>query len=230
VESEWSRKRVRWALSKAIGPALLAAATFGLSCSGDRFSTAPQTAGFWFERSSLELPSAATHRLGGPLTADELRSIKDLSRSEIDHAFSNLRIAVTESPNAFWRVEVIQSSPVKWTRQLPSAGESVALGVLGGHGAVVFDIVALKAIHYAPTDGSRESIIDAIGRGIGRVAVHEFVHQILGVAASHNDGDENSYEYGSPDRPSQYYGELHWTTSWPLLASKFGTDSRQTRR
>jgi hypothetical protein len=168
VESEWSRKRVRWVLSKAIGPALLAAATFGLSCSSDRFSTAPQTAGFWFERSSLELPSAATRRLGGPLTADELKSIKDLSRSERDHAFSSLRIAVTESPNAFWRVEVIQSSPVKWTR--------------------------------------------------------------LGVAASHNDGDEMSYEYGSPDRLSQYYGELHWTTAWPLLASKFGTDSRQTRR
>jgi hypothetical protein len=230
VESEWSRKRVRWVLSKAIGPALLAAATIGLSCSGDRFSTAPQTAGFWFERSSLELPSAATRRLDGPLTANELKSIKHLSRSEIERAFSNLRIAVTERPDAFWRVEVVRSRPVKWTRQLPSAGESVALGILGGQGAVAFDIVALKAIHYAPTDASRQSIIDAIGRGIGRVAVHEFVHQILGVAASHNEGDENSYEYGSPDRPSQYYGELHWTTAWPLLASRLGTNSRQTRR
>jgi hypothetical protein len=106
----------------------------------------------------------------------------------------------------------------------------VALGVLGGHGAVMFDIVALKAIHYAPAAASRQSIIDAIGRGIGRVAVHEFIHQILGVAASHNDADEKSYEYGSPDRPSQYYGDLHWTTAWPHLASKFGTDASQTRR
>ena len=33
--------------------------------------------------------------------------------------------------------------------------------------------------------------------------------QILGANAVHNDADPDSYEYGSPDRASQYYGELH---------------------
>jgi hypothetical protein len=46
---------------------------------------------------------------------------------------------------------------------------------------------------------------------------------MLGGDSRHNDTDENSYEYGSPDRFSQYYGELHWTTAWPLLLQKFGT-------
>ena len=61
-----------------------------------------------------------------------------------------------------------------------------------------------------------------IGRGIGSVAAHEFAHQILGGVAVHDDTDENSYEYPSPDRASQYYGELHWTIAQPLLHQKIG--------
>jgi acetyl esterase/lipase len=40
-----------------------------------------------------------------------------------------------------------------------------------------------------------KTIIEGIGRGIGRVAAHEFAHQILNVGAVHNDADENSSEY-----------------------------------
>lgn len=86
--------------------------------------------------------------------------------------------------------------------------------------------MALKAIRYAPPDASRQTMIDGIGRGIGRVAAHEFAHQILGAAAVHNNADEKSYEYPSPDRSAQYYGELHWTTAWPLLQQKLGLDPR----
>jgi hypothetical protein len=96
----------------------------------------------------------------------------------------------------------------------------LALGFLGGTGAVGFDFVALNAIRYAPTGAPRQRIIEGIGRGIGRVAVHEFIHQILGGTAVHNDSDEDSYEYQSPDRALQYYGELHWTTAGPLLQQK----------
>jgi len=32
----------------------------------------------------------------------------------------------------------------------------------------------------------------------------------------------DSYEYGNADRRSQYYGELRWTTAWPVLIQKFG--------
>jgi hypothetical protein len=52
------------------------------------------------------------------------------------------------------------------------------------------------------------------------VVLHEFAHQILNAADLHNAADENSYEYPSPDRAAQYYGQLHWTTARPLLEKR----------
>ena len=53
--------------------------------------------------------------------------------------------------------------------------------------------------------------------------MHELTHQMLGGGtAAHNDRDPDSYEYGNPDRASQYYGELHWSTALPILQQKFG--------
>jgi hypothetical protein len=204
----------------AIGVVIMVAGTSVLACSGSRLVATP-TAGFWFEAGPFALPSDVATRLGGPLKGEEMDSIKEVSRTEIERAFSDLRITVTTNTRAFWRVEVLQSLPEMMNQQLPNAGESLALGVLGGTGAVGFDLVALKTIHYTPAGTSRQRVIEGMGRGIGRVAVHEFIHQILGADAVHND-DQNSYGYGSPDRPSQYYGELHWTTAWPLLHQKFG--------
>jgi hypothetical protein len=199
----------------------MASISLSFACTTQPFSSAAPTAGFWYEAGSVVLPADVTARLHGPLKDDEIESIKQLSRMEIDRAFSGLSIAVTTNPKAFWRVEVLPSLPVRMNQKLPNAGESVALGRFGGWGAVGFDLVALKAINYAPAGAPRHRIIEGIGRGIGRVAVHEFVHQILGVAVAHNDTDVNSYEYGSPDRTSQYYGDLHWTTALPLLNKKF---------
>jgi len=65
-------------------------------------------------------------------------------------------------------------------------------------------------------------MIEGIGRGVGRVAAHEFAHEILGAVPLHNNLDESSYEYPSPNRAAQYYGELHWTTAGPLLRQKLG--------
>ena len=181
------------------------------------------TAGFWYPNAELVLSADARDRLGGALTSDEMESIRQLSRAEVERALSGLRIAVSTNQRAFWRVAVLQSLKRSTNRQRPATGESVAMGFLGGTGAVDFDMVATAAIHFAPPAASRQHIIDGIGRGIGRVAVHEFMHQILGTSIAHNDTDVNSYEYGSPDRRSQYYGELRWTTAWPLLRSKLGT-------
>ena len=206
-----------------IGVVAVVAIASVLACSGEHASMSTPTAGFWYESGSFVLPADTTSGFAGPLKDEEMESIRQLSRTEIERAFSGLRITVTTNQNAFWRVEVLRSLPVREHQPLPHAGESLALGFLGGTGAVGFDIVALKAIQYAPTGASRQRMVEGIGRGIGRVAVHEFIHQILGVAAAHNDTDENSYEYGSPDRSSQYYGELHWTTARPLLHRKFGT-------
>lgn len=196
-----------------VAPVLAASVT---ACS--RVSSAAATAGFWFERDAFDLPSDATTKLGGPLAPEEIASIDRMARAEIERAFAGLRITIMANHDAVWRVAVVQTLQDKGP--LPSAGQSVALGPLGGEGAVGFVILALHAIHYAPEGASRQTVIDGIGRGVGRAAAHEFAHQIAG--AVHNDADENSYEHGRSDRPSQYYGDLHWTTALPALRRKIG--------
>ena len=74
---------------------------------------------------------------------------------------------------------------------------------------------------YAPPGSSRDQIVTAIGRGIGRSAVHEFTHLILGSRSVHSD-DEGQYEYASADRASQYYGEVRWGPAHRLIAQRLG--------
>jgi hypothetical protein len=202
---------VRAALTSS---AVVAALSIGAAACLTRETVA--TAGFWYESGACALTADAARSLGGTLTDGEIETIEATSRAEIERAFSGLRVRITDDRRAFWRVEVLQSMPTR-RRQLPSAGESVPLGMFGGSGAVAFDLVAAKALEYAPPHAPRGTIVEAIGRGIGRVAVHELAHQILNADAAHNAADENGYEYPSPDRASQYYGELHWTTARPLL-------------
>jgi hypothetical protein len=188
----------------------MAASLFSLGCS-PRIATA----GFWYEDAPFTLPAHAAGRLDGPLTSDELASIKVISRAELERAFAEWRIRITDNPRAFWRVEVMRT--LRGRGALPDAGESLSFGWIGGAGGVSFELVANEALRYAPTNATRQTIIEGIGRGIGRVAVHEFAHQILNAGAAHNAADDGSYEYPSPDRAGQYYGELHWTTARPLL-------------
>ena len=176
------------------------------------------SAGFWYEDIAFALPAQAAEQLGGLLTDGELDSIKTISRAEVAHAFTGFNIHVVDDHAAFWRVGVERS--LRRRGPLPNAGESMALGFMGGVGGVSFDAETLKAVQYAPPRASRQQIIEGIGRGISRVAVHEFAHQILNAADLHNAADENSYEYPSPDRAAQYYGQLHWTTARPLLEQR----------
>ena len=192
------------------------AATSLLLASGCRTRTA--TAGFWYDDIPFALPAQAAETLGGLLTDDELGTIKTISRAEVERAFAGFRIRISDDHAAFWRVAVMRS--LRGRGPLPNAGESMPLGFLGGSGGVSFDLVVLKAIQYAPEGASRQTIVEGIGRGIGRVAAHEFGHQILNTGLVHNKDDENSYEYPSPDRAAQYYGELHWTTARMLLEQK----------
>lgn len=85
-------------------------------------------------------------------------------------------------------------------QQLPNAGESLALGVLGGTGAVGFDFVALKTIHYTPASSTTTSsgvlrmiVVEGmtptlIGLAIGVVSATAFgcvlTMLVFGVAAS----------------------------------------------
>jgi hypothetical protein len=173
------------------------------------------TAGFWYDDVPFALPAPAAEKLGGMLTGPELESIKTISRAELDRAFAGLKIHISADRRAFWRVAVDRS--LRGRGPFPSSGESMSFGWLGGAGAVSFDLVALKAVEYAPVGASRQAIIDGIGRGIGRVAAHELAHQIVSTGPMHNSDDLDSYEFPSPDRAAQYYGELHWTTARPFL-------------
>jgi hypothetical protein len=56
---------------------------------------------------------------------------------------------------------------------------------------------------------------------VGRAAVHEFAHQLLGSARIDDSDDIQSYEYGSAARREQYYGAMHWGGAWPLLYERF---------
>ena len=183
-------------------------------------------AAFWFDDVALALPRAVAERLGGPLTDPEIESIKRISRSEVERAFADLRVIISDGRQGFWHVAVMQDVPRRTRHPLPSSGESMPLGMLGGSGSVGAVFITLAAIRYAPPAASRQTIVEGIGHGIGRVAVHEFGHQILGPAAAHNNADENCYENGNSDRQAQYYGEVGWTTWRSPLEQKLGTWNR----
>jgi hypothetical protein len=93
--------------------------------------------------------------------------------------------------------------------------------MLGGAGFVNFTTLALNAIRYAPPGTSRAAM-DAIGRGIGRSAVHELAHMMIPDVAIDRHPDENSYEHSSTARVSQYYGDLHWAVAGPVLRARLG--------
>ena len=78
---------------------------------------------------------------------------------------------------------------------------------LGGQGAVSFSWLAGSALGYAPEDATRSDLLDAIGRGIGRSAIHEFTHLFLPKEAIHGSRDIRSYDYHSATRREQYFGE-----------------------
>jgi hypothetical protein len=212
--SNAKRRAVR-TLARAASRFLVACLALGLTAC----ASAPEpTLSFWYADVAFAPLADAAARLGAPLTAEEIRSIERISETELERAFSGLGVRISQRREGFWRVAVLQTLPT--VRRLPSAGQSVALGPFGGAGSVAFGILASTAIQYAPAGASRQVMIEGIGRGIGRAAVHEFAHQILGPAMRDDRDDQNGYEYHSSARASQYYGELHWTMAWPLLQQR----------
>ena len=169
------------------------------------------------------LPDDVTSRLGGALTPLEVHAIKRVSRVEIERAFSGLRIVVIDDRTGLWRVQVLPVLTVGRRRVFPVAGASVGLGMLGGRASLGFNTLTANAVHYAPPDATRQHIVEGIGRGVGRAAVHEFAHLITGGLGLDNRTDKNSYEYFSADRASQYYGELHWAAAGPIVRERIGS-------
>ena len=171
-----------------------------------------------------QVPEDVIAALGGPLTPAEAATIMQVSRDEVGQAFSPLRIRFTDEGRAFWRVAVVPAV----TPRAPNgramrnaAGAAYTFGMLGGAAFLSFNTLAIKAAVYAPPGVSRQELVQAIGRGLGRSAVHEFAHLVAGSMPIHSD-DDGHYEYDSADRPSQYYGALSWGPAWPLLHSRLG--------
>ena len=161
--------------------------------------------------------------LGGALTADDMATIEQVARAELAAAFEGLRILITDRRDVRYHVRVVDELLLPMTtRTIWVAGSSHAVPGFGGSGAVSFTYYASGALVYAPPEAARSELIEAIGRGLGRGAAHEFAHQFLGGHALHDTRDRGSYEYYSAARSEQYYGPMHWDIAGPLLARRFG--------
>lgn len=185
------------------------------ACATDRVVEA----GFWFDRVTFDLPVGDADRIGGAIRPEEQSQIESIARAELERAYAGLRIRFTSQPSALYRVSVVQDIPA---RALPVAGASRRLPLGGGIGEVSFRTLGSQAVANAPRGATRAGIVEAIGNGIGRTAAHEFAHQILTNVNLHDTKDQDSYENGISDRPSQFYGTLHWAFARPQLAETLG--------
>jgi hypothetical protein len=162
--------------------------------------------------------------MGGALSAADLNTVARVARKEIVNAFTGLRIVVTDRRDTRYRVRVVQQlGDPRFRGGVAVAGASRAISILGGDGAVNFSMLAGYAESYASPEADRATIVAAIGRGVGRAAVHEFAHQLLGPRPMDDTDDRRAYEYGSAARPEQYYGDVHWGPAWPELRRRFST-------
>lgn len=179
-------------------------------------SCRPVDAGFWFEKVSF-----TSSRLGGPITPREMETIESIARSEIARAFDRWPVTLSDRREATHRVRVVQElRDMRHRFEVSIPAESRAVSGVGGQGAVSFTWLASSAVGFAPDDADRGVMIEAIGRGIGRAAVHEFVHLLFPRASIHDSTDVESYEYYSAARREQYFGDLHWDVARPLLEQR----------
>jgi len=178
-------------------------------------------AGFWFDRVTFDLPVGDLEGIGGPIRPDERAQIESIARTELEAAYAGLRIRFTGLPAGFYRVSVVQDIP---GRMLPVAGASRRIPFGGGVGSVSFRTLGSQAVANAPRDATRAAIVEAIGKGLGRTAAHELAHQILVHVNLHDTKDVDSYENGVSDRPSQFWGTLHWAFARPHLEAQLGKD------
>jgi hypothetical protein len=180
-------------------------------------------AGFWFDAISADTLATLPERLGGGISASEMKTIESVAVQEISYAFRDFQVGLSDRRDATYRMRVVDSLryPIAPRMPAPSA-ESRSIPGLGGQGAVNFRLIAHSAIMFAPLEADRHAMIEGIGRGIGRAAVHEFAHQFLGSAPIHDSRDIKSYEYRSADRVEQYYGEMRWDIARPLLEKRIG--------
>jgi hypothetical protein len=180
-------------------------------------------AGFWFDE--VTYTSGA---LGGSVTSDDLRVIEATARAELAKAFHGFDVSISDRRDVRYHVRVVQELFDRRMRHRKAwiAGQSSAVRGFGGSGAVSFLYYASGALVFAPPGTGRAELIEAIGRGIGRGAAHEFAHQLFPSAPIHDSRDRASYEYYAASRPEQYFGEMRWDIAGPLLAARYSPRSK----
>ena len=179
----------------------------------------PVEAAFWLEQTSYDLAES-----GGPLTARDLVVIETAALGEITRAFEGIAVRFSPRRDARYVVTVVQHLyDLRLRRSSEVFGNARAMRGFGGRGAVNFYAVASAAAAYAPVNATRQDVIDAIGRGVGRVAIHEFTHLFLPRIPIDGSDDPLSYEYGHAARREQYYGELGWGFARAILLREFGS-------
>lgn len=189
---------------------------FACLCLATACAPRPVALGFWMEKITYQSP-----RIGDPLTTTELERIDAVARVEIRRAFADYDVTVNDDRNARYKVAVLpRLKDERLVRKGTYAGESRAIAGFGGSGAVNFEYVANGAMVFAPESASRAEVVDAIGRGVGRVAIHEFLHQLLPKSPIHDSKDPRSYEGNSPALREGYFGDLHWGIAQPWLHGK----------
>lgn len=174
--------------------------------------------GFWFD--DVKFRSV---RLDGAVTAADLAVIEAVAQRELAHAFAGLPVRFTRNREALYRVRVIQEvRDQRFRGNWGVAGQTLSVPGLGGHSEVSFLFLASGAVAQASEEATRPEVLEAIGRGIGRTAVHELTHQLLPQAPIHDSTDVRSYEYDSAARHEQYFGDMHWALARPLLEQRLG--------
>ena len=202
-----------------VGIVVILMAAAWLLVAGSRSATTELA--FWFEPIHSDARTALPERLAGDISADDMKVIESVSREEIARAFDLYPISIVGRAAVQYHVRVTDGLDSR----TGGSAESYVFPGLGGQGFVNFRSIAFGAINHAPANVTRDQIIAGIGRGIGRAAVHEFTHQLLGRQAPIDSSkDIDSYEYGSTDRRAQYYGPIRWDLAEPLLRQKFGLD------
>ena len=167
-----------------------------------------------------DVPFSATE-LGGVLPASDLATIQRIARDEVQRAFAGLPVRFSNTRRGRYQVRVVQDvRDERFRREVRVAGQSRGMTGFGGQGSVSFSFMAGGAVVYSPAGAGRAEIVAAIGRGIGRAAVHEFAHQLLPHAPLHATTDRASYEFYSAARPQQFAGDMHWDLARPLLESR----------
>lgn len=176
-------------------------------------------AGFWFDGVSFAV--TALDRQGQSFTDAERAEIVREARVACAQAFAGWRLEVVDTSQAHYRIRVVQRFEPRRMR-IFAVAESRVVGPLGGESAIDFTAIANAALSVAPAGTSRDDLVAAIGRGIGRVAAHELAHQILPLRDFHGSTDPSSYDFSNVYREAQFFGPMRWDLARPWLEEALG--------